>query len=60
MKCPKCSQEGAKESSYYPGLLVHKCDGIKLEEVGKIDESNQIDLNVDMFSGKKTEHQDWL
>lgn len=34
MKCPQCHKEGAKFSTYYPDLIVHKCNGQKLIEVG--------------------------
>ncbi len=37
MKCPRCKKQGAKKSSYYPHLIVHKCEN-DLLEVGKVSE----------------------
>ncbi len=31
--CPKCNKEGAKFSYYYSNLIVHKCDGVTLDEI---------------------------
>lgn len=33
MKCPKCDQDGAKQSQTYPDIIVYKYDGIILKEV---------------------------
>lgn len=55
LKCPKCEQIGANRSMSYPFILVHKCDGMILEEVAKISEpdgtkkynENYYDLNLE-------------
>lgn len=40
--CPNCgAKKSANRSSYYPNIVVHKCDGKTLQEVGKF-ENNQV------------------
>ena len=49
MICPKCKQNGAKESSYYPSIIVHRCNGKTLEEVGIIDKPSESENKTNHF-----------
>lgn len=63
MKCPKCNKEGAKESNYYPEIIVHKCDGKKLEEVGKVAKTKLLseeEVQSILKALSENEHIDWL
>lgn len=45
--CPKCgSKKSAVRSSYYPQIIVHKCDGKTLQEVGAWSQSGITPVNI--------------
>ena len=44
--CPKCGKVGAKASDTYPDILVHRCDGTTLNEVGSVQEKKILDKGL--------------
>lgn len=45
--CPNCgAKKSANRSSYYPNIVVHKCDGKILLEVGKFENNQVLPINV--------------
>jgi hypothetical protein len=53
--CPNCgAKKAANRSSYYPNIVVHKCDGKTLMEVGQFENNQVLPLQVKPTdSGKK-------
>jgi hypothetical protein len=45
--CPHCgAKKSANRSSYYPNIVVHKCDGKTLLEVGKFENNQVLPISV--------------
>lgn len=45
--CPNCgAKKSANRSSYYPNIVVHKCDGKILLEVGRFENNQVIPISV--------------
>jgi hypothetical protein len=52
--CPKCgAKNSAVRSSYYPQIVVHKCDGKTLLEVGRWEKDTVIPVHVEIKTTSK-------